>query len=279
MKITARFFALCIMSFALFTQSADAAACHVPNLIRCIDSACVAGLSGDPTVRCGLCGSSAVTLTRRPSTTQRASATTLEIRNAPTDPAARYAWAATECMRLIAGCTARDVSDNYDRLIEQSCRAANVSMNFAAAAQVAERKNPETCRREITACMTERCGAEWTNCASNADMDRLFANCLISTDCGHDPNTAAIRTGMQSQRDNLDATRISRAEAMAAQRRQERESTAQQARNDCRSGRLKQACVTQMCANFANNCENDRDETAMATSLCRYVDIACGNIR
>jgi hypothetical protein len=34
-----------------------------------------------------------------------------------------------------------------------------------------------------------------------------------------------------------------------------------------------------MCANFSNRCQDDRDEIAMATSMCRFIDSACEKIR
>lgn len=278
MKIAAKFFALSLAVAVLPAMPAHAS-CHVPNLIRCIDSACIAGLAGDPTVRCGLCGSSAVTLTRRPSANQRASATTLEIRNAPTDPAARYSWAATECLQRIAGCTSDDVTDNYNPLIEQSCRAANVSMSFAAAATAPVRKSSAECRRDMIECMNRRCGAGFANCQQDSDLDRNFSTCLIDTSCGSDPEVSDIRNTIRRSRDDFERNRIAAAESAATQRRRARESAAQSAREDCRTGAAKESCVRSMCANFANRCEDNRDETAMANNLCRFVDIACGKIR
>ncbi|MCL2757970.1 MAG: hypothetical protein FWE64_01465 [Alphaproteobacteria bacterium] len=283
MKKAAKFFALCLATCAMFIGAADAR-CHVPNLVRCLDSACVAGLTGDPTVRCALCGSGQATLRRQP-LAQRPSATTLDTRNAPTDPRERYVWAATECMRLIADCTADDVRDNYNTLIMQSCNAALVERTGADASRTAMAQTPgdQCSQADLRRCVTERCGANWAACMVDADLDRHFSACTITTNCGSDQNIANIRTAMRTERDNFETNRTANAETVARRHRADREEWVRAIGTDCMTGGgarapARVACETEKC-NIIGGCQGSVDNTRIARLLCEHVDIACGRIR
>ncbi|MCL1786032.1 MAG: hypothetical protein FWG39_02685, partial [Alphaproteobacteria bacterium] len=265
MKIVAKFFALCLMPYALCAGTAQAAACHVPNLIKCLDSACVSGLAGDATVRCALCDSAAVPLNRNPSA-QRASATTLETRDAPERGLGRYAWAGTECLQKISGCTSSDIHDNYDKLIEQSCNAAIANMDRAGAPDKSEQNNPDKCQNQLYECMNRRCGAEWGTCAADADFDRNFSACLVGASCASDINTSQIKSDIKTIRDKTRAASEARPEQIAEKHRGNRRArhvtgtlTAEQTEQQCKDGRLKQNCINNVCANFTNKCSDGRN--------------------
>ena len=73
-----------------------------------------------------------------------------ELKKAPADPAERYAWAAQLCLQKVSGCTTDDVADNYDSLIEQSCKAAGISAQMASLSEKAAKARTKTsCASEI----------------------------------------------------------------------------------------------------------------------------------
>ena len=128
--------------------------CQKTNMQRCLDSACAINIGMNPSARCQYCGTSAAgnppsqkglsTITAGQST--KYTLTDREMRNAPSDPGARYVWATNECIKKLPDCTPDDVSDLYDKLIEQSCKTAGVTMQAASAIESINKKRTKTSR-------------------------------------------------------------------------------------------------------------------------------------
>ena len=112
----------------LFIYDSHAATkCSTANLTRCLDSVCAINVSSNPAARCQYCGTSNAGTppkSKMRSVSAGASAkyniSEKELKKAPEDPGQRYAWATTQCIKKVAGCSADDVSEAYDKLIEQS---------------------------------------------------------------------------------------------------------------------------------------------------------------
>lgn len=294
MKFTIRIFAMCFALSALGAESALAAACNATSLVRCLDSACVADAVMEPGARCAQCGSaSAADAINKKSTYQfggslkpqapgQNSATTLDLRGAPADPVARYSWAATECLQKVRNCTAEDVAKNYDKLIEQSCRAVLTGNDLTAALAASKQTKSETlCVADIDRCVTAGggCGADWAGCAADADFDRVFSACVISAGCGHLGNIAQVKANAKTPRDNYFSSRDRNIETLAAAYARNRETRLSQTRAACADGTAKQACAATACANLPNGCADNRAEQQLALNLCKYVELACDRVK
>ena len=123
-------------------------ACSVANLTRCLDSVCAINIGANPAARCQYCGSSSAgeptKSTAMKSVSAGASAKYIisdkELKKAPSDPGERYVWGTKLCLEKLSGCTPDDVEENYDNLIEQSCKAAGISADFVNLAKKANEK-------------------------------------------------------------------------------------------------------------------------------------------
>jgi len=265
--------------FAFFAFNANAQTCHVPNLIRCLDSACVAGITGDNAIRCALCGDARAETTRQIRSIP-AGATTLNPADGPNSPHARFAWAGTECLRLLPGCTPRDIVQNYYSLIENSCRG--VADNLSRANRTGPvRMSDAECENNLTSCIDERCGNNWSGCEEQSQFDNHWSVCLVNSRCDTATNTAAFRTSINDVRllffntfDEAIARAIRNSDADNAER-------INSVRTGCAQGVIMDQCIGAQCLNMPNRCNgHDREsERNIARNMCAFVDIACRSVR
>lgn len=203
-----------------------------------------------------------------------------ELESAPTDPGQRYVWATEQCIKKVSGCTADDVSDVYDELIEQSCRAAGVSAQMATTIADAN-KNTATesgCLSTIRACLVaaNRCGPDYSQCADDASFNNFFAACSVeSPDCGE--FVSNVRTTLIDARD----TAIANAEALinniVASYQANREQQLALAQQTCTDNSGRNACVETVCSrNMPNQCgPGFESERVNANLLCEFYTVAC----
>ena len=128
-----------------------------------------------------------------------------DLKNAPTDPGERYVWATTQCINRVSGCTADDVSETYDKLIEQSCTAAGISVQMATlSGNLTKTKTKSTCTGEINTCIQSetKCHADFGACDADADFTKFFSECAAEI-TGCDEHTSAIRTELLTTRDQM----------------------------------------------------------------------------
>ena len=296
--------AMCLCAVPL--ARAQSAACSVQNLVRCIDSACDTASEYGMAARCVVCGTTAAATQNNlleqyrfgggvrgltPLSVGYTSSAVLDMRGAPTDPGKRYAWAAEECMKKNSGCTIDDVEKNYDKLMEQSCRAALSEKEYEAAfAELRRNRKTESgCRSDLMNCMARdnRCGANFASCEAEAEFDRNFSACTIDTDCGsltrdfatnRDP-LAVIKSEIRSSRDSYFASRAAQLKDLIAAHQSARDRKVAAVREDCASGVLKDTCVANMCGLISSDCMDVPARRALAFTVCAYVDVACGRIK
>lgn len=282
--------AFCTLLFTTFCGTASAATtCSRANLTRCLDSACAIGLSSNPSARCQYCGTpdagtppKQVMRSVSAGTSAKYNISDRELKSAPTTPGQRYAWATKQCLAKVSGCTPDDVTDIYDELIQQSCRAAGVSAQLSQTLQTtSKKKSKTTCTSDITACVIAdtRCGADFHSCAENADFDKYFATCSVDS-VGCDEHLAVIRTELISQRDTAVSNAASILDQIVASHQSARESKISSIKSDCANNSGRDACIARVCANnMTNGCATGYDsEKSMATELCKFYEIACATI-
>ncbi|MDE5615300.1 MAG: hypothetical protein K2I81_00500 [Alphaproteobacteria bacterium] len=271
---------------------ADAATtCSKANLTRCLDSACAINLSSNPAARCQYCGTASAgtpaagNAMRSVSvgTSAKYSFTDKELKAAPSDPGARYAWATAECIKKVAGCTPDDVTDNYDTLIEQSCKAAGITAemsNLRAAA--AKTKTKSSCKTDVQACIidSKRCGPDYSACAENADFDKFFSGCSVEA-TGCDDYFNDIRTELVAARDTAIKNADTIIETIVASYKSEREKKLASVKSNCTDNAGREACINTVCErSMANKCgAGYASERSMATQLCKFYDLACDTLK
>jgi hypothetical protein len=205
-----------------------------------------------------------------------------ELKSAPPDPVERYAWAITACIKKVGGCTIED-SEEYDNLIEQSCRAAGIEMQAASAAKKANtKKDQSSCESEISLCVRgeKKCGAGFVSCKSDTDFDRVFSECVIaSAGCGD--FSAGIRAPLLSARDSSVKNAAALLATIVASHKAARESQVADARKSCEKNNSRDECVKKVCENnMRNKCAAGfAAEVSMATLLCKFHDTACGKLK
>ena len=278
------------MAVIALPAAADAATCSRANLTRCLDSACAINVSTNPAARCQYCGTASAGLPPTDNGMKAISVgasasntlTSKQIQSAPTDPGQRYAWATTECLKKISGCTADDVENVYDTLIEQSCKAAGVNAQMATLQAAARKKKTSTsCKTDVTACLVAdaRCTGDYRQCKTDADFDKFFSECSVAA-TGCDAFLKSIRTDLIAARDaavkNADAaiTQIVTAYQTARTRRLDAIKTA------CKQNSGREQCIETVCErNMPNKCATGYEsEKSMATQLCKFYDIACATV-
>ena len=266
-------------------------ACSIANLTRCLDSVCAINIGANPAARCQYCGSASAgepaKSTAMKSVTAGASAkytiSDKELKKAPSDPGERYVWGTKLCLEKVAGCTPDNVEENYDNLIEQSCKAAGIAADFAKLSKKAsEKKTQSSCSTEITTCMVDakRCTANYAKCESDADFDKYFAECgVLSTGC--DEFIANIKTGINSSRKTAIANADKLLESVINAYKNAREQKLASAQASCKNGKAKQECIARVCAsNMRNKCDTGFEyETTVANELCKFYDTACERLK
>ncbi len=282
--------ALCSILFAIYTGVTNAATtCSRANLTRCLDSACAIGVSSNPSARCQYCGTSGAGTPPKnvmKSISAGASAkyniSDKDLKKAPTEPGERYAWATAQCIKKVAGCTADDVSDTYDSLIEQSCKAAGVSAQLSQTLeQVAKKKTKSSCQSDITACLIadNRCMADFRNCTENADFDKFFSACGVNA-TGCDDHIATIRSELIADRDSAVKNTETLLAQIIASYQSARDKKMSSIKSGCTDNSARDECVATVCANnMNNNCGvGYESEKSMAIQLCKFYEIACATI-
>lgn len=268
----------------VFCAPAAVSKCQKTSMQRCLDSACAINIGMNPSARCQYCGTSAAGNPPSQKGLSKVTAgqstkyvlTDREMRNAPSDPGARYVWATNECIKKLPDCTPDDVSDLYDKLIEQSCKAAGVTMQAASAIESINKKRTKTsCNDTLTTCMDKKCGTTFENCEEDAIFTRSIAECAAeSTGC--DDYIAEFRATITTDRKTAAARRESVLQTLVKNYQSTRESKLSSAKSNCKSGKTFETCVTATCNNnMPNKCDNNKTERSMAERLCQFYKTAC----
>lgn len=262
--------------------------CSLVNMQRCLDSACAINIGMNPAARCQYCGTSAAgdapsqkglsSITAGQST--KYTLTAAELRVAPSDPGKRYIWATTECIKKLPDCTTDDVSKLYDKLIEQSCKAAGVNMQITTAMQnISKKPTKSSCDTMFTTCMNKKCGTAFENCEEDATFTQSIAEC--ATDAGGcDEYIAEFRGTVTNDRKTTYARRESVLQTLVKNYQSTRESKLSGAKTNCKNGNTFNSCVNTVCNNnMPNKCDNDKTERSMAERLCQFYKTACAVLK
>jgi len=243
----------------------------------------------NPAARCQLCGTASAGDAQNKGLAQvsvgasaKNTISDKELKSAPADPGERYLWAIGECVKKIEGCTADDTSD-YDKLIEQSCRAAGINAQLATAAKKANvKKTDDVCGNEINACVLDekRCGRDWLACKEDADFDRNFSACAVAS-TGCDEFTAGIRSGLIASRKSTIDNAADVLVSVVAGYQAAREARLTAARDSCKNNASRDVCTKNICQkNMRNNCAPGfENETIMAGLLCKFHETACSKLK
>ena len=287
MKIRNLIFSGVILMFPTFVYGA----CSVANLTRCLDSVCAINIGANPAARCQYCGSASAGEPTKSTAMKSVSAGTSakytisdkELKKAPKNPGERYVWGTKLCLEKVKDCTPDDVSDNYDDLIEQSCKAAGIASDFAELAQqVNEQKTKTSCSSEISTCVTDakRCSSDYRTCESDADFDKYLSECSVAA-TGCDEYLATIRSDLSSSRKNAFANADKLLKTIIASYKKAREQKLAEAQVSCKDGLAKLDCIEQVCArNMRNKCAIGFEyEKTVAEQLCKFYDIACERLK
>lgn len=279
-----------IVLVCILAPNIGRAACSRANLTRCLDSACALNLSSNPSARCQYCGTSDAgapndkgmrTVSVGASSKYNISAN--DLKSAPSDPGARYVWATQKCIDLVNGCTTDDVSNIYDPLIEQSCKAAGISAQMSALIAKSRRgKTSSACESEITACIVgnTKCAPGYINCGSDSDFDKYFSECTIATQ-GCEDYLADIRTGLTTSRDNAIKNVESQIQSIVQSYRDAREKRLASIIKSCKENTARDSCISSICnRSMPNKCDVAYpSEKSMATQLCKFYDTACSTLK
>lgn len=277
--------------FMLFAPTFVYGACSKQNLTRCLDSACAINIGSNPAARCQYCGSSSAgeptKSTAMKSVSAGASAkyniSDKELKKAPKDPGERYVWATRLCLEKLKDCTTDDVTDNYDSLIEQSCKAAGISAEFAnLSKKLTKTKSQSSCSEEINACIVndKHCNSDYKKCESDSDFDKYFSQCSIESQ-GCETFLSDIRKSLISTRDSMFANANKLLQSIVASYQKAREQKLAAAQNSCKNNAAKNDCVKRVCANnMKNKCASGHEvEKSMAENLCLFYDTACARLK
>lgn len=285
-----------ILLFTLITAvlpglASAATACSKANLTRCLDSVCATNVSSNPAARCQYCGTASAGTAPDDNgmrsvsvgTSAKFTLSAKELRSAPSDPGARYAWATTECLKKVSGCTPDDVTDTYDSLIEQSCKAAGISAEFASLREAAAKKKTNAaCRTQIQSCIlgSTRCTADWRACQAEEDFDKFYSACSVEA-TGCDEYISEIRTAMMSARDTAIASAQATLNSIVEAYQADRERRLVSAQNSCKNNTARQQCIEDVCENnMPGKCAVGKEnERAAATQLCKFYDLACNVLK
>lgn len=266
-------------------------ACSVANLTKCLDSVCAINIGANPAARCQYCGSASAGEPAKSTAMKSVSAGTStryiisdkELKKAPSDPGERYVWGTKLCLQKVSGCTPDDVSDNYDSLIEQSCRAAGISTEFEKLAQkVNEQKTSSSCSSEISTCIVnaKRCTADYRKCETDSEFDKYFSECSVAS-VGCDEYLKDIRAQLISSRDTSIANADKLLQTIITSYQSAREQKLASAQTSCKNNSAKLDCVDRVCqTNMRNKCAVGFEyESTVAEQLCKFYDTACERLK
>jgi len=292
--------ALCTFAFA---PRANAAACNVPNLVKCLDSACAINQDTFIGARCALCGTDLAASSIKQDSTYKLGGgvpamqalslgkqtgvtfTDAELKAAPTSAGARYSWAAGACIQKITGCVADDVAANYDKLIQQSCQAVLSANDYAAAMKPKPAKTADGCQTDMQNYMMDatRCGLNFANCplsgTDDSIFDKFFSAALVDTKC--DAFAATLKTQMKSARDGYFAAYDANLQKIVSGMQAARTARLTSITASCNDGSAMASCVATACALMPNNCPSTggANEKSYAATLCAWVSTACNRLK
>ena len=266
-----------------------AAPCSRINLTKCLDSACAINLSSNPAARCQYCGTADAGLptanAMKSVTTGASSKNTIsakELKNAPTDPGERYVWATKACLAKVQNCTAEDVTETYDPLIEKSCTAAGISNDMATLQKKAAKseKSKTVCTNEISVCITkpEKCDSDFSKCADDAQFNNFFATCAAQASGCTNSIDAARDTIATNRTSTLNAT-SSNLEAIIASYQNARSQKMASIKTNCQDNTDFDNCVKNACASHTNNNCGSEAEQTIANNLCQFYKTACTKVK
>ena len=270
------------------TVFAAPARCSKQSLTRCLDSACAINIGANPAARCQYCGTSDAGTPNsgkkamKSVTAGKSSKNVLsdkELKNAPSDAGKRYMWASSECLKKLPDCTAEDISETYDKLIEQSCTAAGIAMKTTAASNAINQKPTKSkCQATFTKCMNTQCGTGFDNCSNDSEFDRAISLCATESN-GCDEYMADLRSEINGARNQQFADHDNAIEGLVKAYQENRKKLVGSAVKSCQSNNGLNSCVKTVCeTNMVGKCENE-NEKVMARSLCKFYETACGTIK
>ncbi len=280
-----------LLATVLPGASGAATKCSVANLTRCLDSVCAINVSSNPAARCQYCGT--ISAGDPPSdngmralsvgASSKYTLTEKQLKKAPEDPGDRYAWATVQCLKKVSGCTPDDVTDNYDKLIEQSCRAAGISAQVAALrADMAKKKTKGSCKTEIRSCLIAdtRCTSDYRECSENASFDNFFSQCGVDAS-GCDSYISEIRTELLSARDTAIKNAENALTGLVQSYAKARDSKLKSAQAMCTDNAGREECIESVCTrSMRNKCEPGfESERSMAVQLCKFYELACNVLK
>lgn len=289
-------FLACI--FGIHSIGHCAPSCSRTNLNRCLDSVCALNVSSNPAARCQYCGTSNAGTPPTKNAMRNLSVGTSskytisdkELKQAPSDPGQRYVWATQQCLKKLPACTPDDVTESYDKLIEQSCKAAGISAKMSALhSQQSKTKSLSACTSEITICLTDasRCGTNYKPCESDANFDKFFSSCsVLSSGCNE--HISAIRDELLSIRNATISGADTQLARIIASYQNTRENKLAGTKSACRSKTQFNNCVNTVCKNnMPHQCGDisgltdteiksyKRTELTAAEALCKFHTLAC----
>lgn len=282
-----RIFIFAIGFVALNAGNALAATCSRANLTRCLDSACALNISANPAARCQYCGTSDAGSPKTANLrgvftgSTKYNISDKDLKSAPTDPGERYVWATRKCMEKLPDCTTDDVSETYDSLIEQSCKAAGINAKMdVLQAKLTKTQSSVSCENNISACVTgdQNCASDFARCLTDSDFARIFAECSVAA-TGCDQYTSGIKEKLMARRTNSFESKDASIDAIVATYQANRQNKLNTIRSGCADGSMYDSCFKSACENNTKtNCGTAQEKT-IATALCKFFEIACGTIK
>lgn len=287
----------------LFVPHFAFGACSTNNLTRCLDSVCAINIGANPAARCQYCGSASAGTPSTAGVMKNVTAGSAakytisdkELKKAPADPGQRYVWATEQCLKKVSGCNTEDVSDTYDSLIEQSCKAAGIAADMSNLAKKANKTKTKTeCSARINACIIDErhCLADYRNCESDVNFDKYFSQCSISSPAtkdnkieydisGCDSFLADIRSTLISNRNSAIKDAATLLQSIVKTHQNTRATKLASTQQSCKDKSAKQNCIKTVCAdNMRHKCDNGFEyEKTLAEQLCKFYDIACSRLK
>ena len=280
-----------IFGLIAFPNALLGATCSKMNLTRCLDSVCAININSNPAARCQYCGTANAGTPPTSKAMQslslgqsaRYTLTEKELEDAPTDPGQRYVWATKQCIEKVSGCTTDDVSETYDDLIEQSCKAAGVTaqMNATITAVNTQNTTESGCYNTIRACLTDekKCGSDYSACAEEASFNNFFSSCSVEA-TGCSDYIAQIRTDLSSERTDAVNNAENLVTSIVEGYQKAREQKLYSVQEACKDNKAMNDCVETICQrSMPDKCapgsSSYKLEKEAAEQFCKFYAVAC----